>query len=143
MYATILFADDGTEFSLAARPEVEAIAKAFDAEVVLVRAVEAPALIASSLVTPGQAPDGFAYSEHLEQTRAQLLSAGIREVRTMVVEGPAAAAILRVAADTGSDLIVMATHGRSGLTRALSGSIAEEVVRGAEGISVLLVRPAE
>ena len=39
------------------------------------------------------------------------------------------------------DLIVMSTHGRSGLTRFLMGSVAERVVRGAH-CSVLVVRPA-
>lgn len=51
-----------------------------------------------------------------------------------------AAAILRYAADLPADLIVMGTHGRSGVARARLGSIAEAVVRHAR-CPVLTVRP--
>ncbi len=46
-----------------------------------------------------------------------------------LVEGDPATEILRIAQDTNSDLIVMGTHGRSGLGRLLMGSVAEQVVR--------------
>jgi len=45
------------------------------------------------------------------------------------VEGDVATEILRLAQETGSDLIVMGTHGRTGLARLLMGSVAEQVVR--------------
>jgi len=44
-------------------------------------------------------------------------------------EGPAAPEILRVAEEVKADLIVMGTHGWTGLARLLMGSIAEKVVR--------------
>jgi nucleotide-binding universal stress UspA family protein len=50
--------------------------------------------------------------------------------------------ILRTAKDWGADLIVLGSHGRSGVKRALLGSVAEEVLRGAH-CAVLVVRPAE
>ncbi|MCY2965193.1 MAG: universal stress protein [Planctomycetota bacterium] len=50
--------------------------------------------------------------------------------------------IVRYAADAGIDLIVMSTHGRSGLPHVLLGSVAEKVVRKA-GCPVLTVRPGE
>ncbi len=46
-----------------------------------------------------------------------------------LVEGDAATRILDVAEKTGSDLIVMGTHGRTGLARLLMGSVAEQIVR--------------
>jgi nucleotide-binding universal stress UspA family protein len=46
-------------------------------------------------------------------------------------EGYAAAEILAAAGRLKTDLIVMATHGRSGAKRLLLGSVAEKVVRGA------------
>jgi nucleotide-binding universal stress UspA family protein len=46
-----------------------------------------------------------------------------------LVEGDPATEILRVARETGCDLIVMGTHGWTGLRRLLMGSVAEEVVR--------------
>jgi nucleotide-binding universal stress UspA family protein len=45
--------------------------------------------------------------------------------------GDAAQEILRTADEVGGDLIVMATHGRTGLGRVLMGSVAEAVLRGA------------
>jgi nucleotide-binding universal stress UspA family protein len=44
-------------------------------------------------------------------------------------EGDAATQILQVAQETGCDLIVMGTHGRTGLGRLLMGSVAEQVLR--------------
>jgi nucleotide-binding universal stress UspA family protein len=44
-------------------------------------------------------------------------------------EGEPASEILRVAAETATDLIVMGTHGQTGLRHLLMGSVAEQVVR--------------
>ena len=58
----------------------------------------------------------------------------------MVVEmGPAAETIIDYTHEQPIDLIVMATHGRSGLQRWVYGSVADKVLRGAE-VPVLLVR---
>jgi nucleotide-binding universal stress UspA family protein len=46
-----------------------------------------------------------------------------------LVEGDPAHEILRIAREAGCDLIVMGTHGSTGLTRLLMGSVAEQVVR--------------
>ena len=54
------------------------------------------------------------------------------------VPGPA---IVELAQQENVDLIVMATHGRTGLTRTLMGSVAEEVVRKAK-CPVLTIKPA-
>lgn len=51
------------------------------------------------------------------------------KVEHKLVEGDAATEILRVASDINCDLIVMGTHGRTGLGRLLMGSVAEQVVR--------------
>jgi nucleotide-binding universal stress UspA family protein len=50
-------------------------------------------------------------------------------VEYQLVEGDAAAEILRTAAATQCDVIVLGTHGRAGLARLLLGSTAEQVVR--------------
>lgn len=54
-------------------------------------------------------------------------------------EGDPATAILKVAQEMHADLIVLGTHGRTGLTRLLMGSIAEHVIRNA-GCPVLTVK---
>ena len=139
MFQRIVFADDGTEFAEGALPQLERIALALDAEVVFVHALDVPAAHAA----PGRPVQEAEPAPRIEGIRAALERSGVRNPRIVVVEGPAAAAILQTAEDLGSDLIVMATHGRTGVSRALGGSVAEEVVRGAERVSVLLVRPEE
>ena len=51
------------------------------------------------------------------------------QVECRVDEGDAAAAIVSAARATESELIVMGTHGRTGLRRMLMGSVAENVLR--------------
>jgi nucleotide-binding universal stress UspA family protein len=46
-----------------------------------------------------------------------------------LAEGDPAAEIIRAAQETGAELIVMGTHGRTGLQRLLMGSVAEQVLR--------------
>ncbi len=61
-------------------------------------------------------------------------------VRTLVRFGDPAEEIVAVAAGEGVDMVVIATHGRSGLRRALMGSVAETVLRRV-AIPVMMVRP--
>jgi nucleotide-binding universal stress UspA family protein len=75
--------------------------------------------------------------------RAQLeqihpLDGGI-PVSHVFLEGDPASEIVRLATETAADLIVMGTHGRSGLERLLMGSVAEKVMRNAP-CSVLVVK---
>jgi nucleotide-binding universal stress UspA family protein len=60
-------------------------------------------------------------------------------VRHVFLEGDPAEEIVRYGRDTGMDLIVMGTHGRTGLERLLLGSVAERVLREAS-CSVLVVK---
>ncbi len=60
-------------------------------------------------------------------------------VRHVLLEGDPAEEIVRYGRDTGMDLIVMGTHGRTGLERLLLGSVAEKVLRDA-ACSVLVVK---
>jgi nucleotide-binding universal stress UspA family protein len=62
------------------------------------------------------------------------------ETRVEILRGSAVEGILGAA--TGADLIVMPTHGRSGLKRLFLGSVTEEVLRGAR-VPVLIVRPVK
>jgi nucleotide-binding universal stress UspA family protein len=62
------------------------------------------------------------------------------EVEELVVHGEAASEIVRVAKEREVDLIVIASHGRTGLGRIIFGSTAESVVRHAS-CPVLVVKP--
>jgi nucleotide-binding universal stress UspA family protein len=72
----------------------------------------------------------------------ELPDAGVR-VEHRVAEGEPADEILRLARKVSCDLIVMGTHGRTGLARLLHGSVAEEVLRKAPCpvLAVHLPRP--
>ncbi|GIW70678.1 MAG: universal stress protein [Planctomycetota bacterium] len=62
-------------------------------------------------------------------------------LRLCTRRGPAARTIVQGAAELGADLIVIGTHGRSGLSRLVFGSVAEKVLRLAP-VPVLTVQPA-
>jgi nucleotide-binding universal stress UspA family protein len=78
--------------------------------------------------------------KYLTRIEKQLNSTGLT-VSSEVLEGQAAEEIVNYAAKNGSSLIVMATHGRSGLSRWAYGSVAEKVLLAASS-PILLVRPA-
>jgi nucleotide-binding universal stress UspA family protein len=88
-------------------------------------------------MTQAAQADGQRYLDDL----AQRLRASGRQVRTQVLlAAQPAVAILDSARAQGADLITLATHGRSGLTRLLIGSVADKVRRGGH-TPVLLYRP--
>ncbi len=86
-----------------------------------------------------QAGIDFAH-DYLNRTAGELKTGGLK-VETVVAQGHAAEAILEYATANHVDLIVMSTHGRSGVSRWLLGSVADRVVHGST-ISVFLVPPA-
>lgn len=101
----------------------------------------------ATLYTPST-PDYFeAYREVLREHTAVAQEAAARLGReglrasAVIVEGDPAKAILRVADDHQADLILLGTHGRTGLERLLLGSVARNVMVHAS-VSVLVVRPA-
>jgi nucleotide-binding universal stress UspA family protein len=61
------------------------------------------------------------------------------DVRHVLLAGDPAGEIIRYATEARADLIVLGTHGRTGLDRLLMGSVAEKVLRGAP-CSVLVVK---
>jgi nucleotide-binding universal stress UspA family protein len=68
--------------------------------------------------------------EYLAAVSERLTKRGVKNVDTSVWYGPAAAAVIEAAKLKKADLIVMSTHGRSGLGRLILGSVAESVLRG-------------
>jgi nucleotide-binding universal stress UspA family protein len=77
--------------------------------------------------------------KRLEAARQQAEAAGAPRVSTRLIQGSAAQVILDLARDERFDLIVMGTHGRTGVGRWVMGSVAEKVVRSASS-PVLTVR---
>jgi len=79
--------------------------------------------------------------EAIEDIRARADDAGV-EIETALENGDPHRAIIEYADGIEADLIVMGTHGRSGLDRYLLGSVTERVVR-ASDVPVLTVRVAD
>jgi len=129
MIESLLVPLDGSEVGERALPYARALAQATGARVLLVRVVwEDPA--------QGDArSDAQAY---LQQVAEELGRSGVIP-QVEILEGDAAEAISLEARRRGADLIVMTTHGRTGVGRWLYGSVAEGVLRLAE-VPVLLAR---
>jgi nucleotide-binding universal stress UspA family protein len=77
--------------------------------------------------------------KYLASVVRRLADRGIDRVEAHVWYGPAAVSIVEAAAVGKADLIVMSTHGRSGLGRLVLGSVTESVLR-ATTIPILIVR---
>jgi nucleotide-binding universal stress UspA family protein len=89
---------------------------------------------------------GAAMPAHDEKTAEQELARLKREMladvdcETIILRGGAAEEIIKAEHDYGIDLVVMATHGRTGVTHLVLGSVAEHVVRSSI-CPVLTLRP--
>ena len=82
--------------------------------------------------------------EEAERDLANLRTRVAKQTKcqTVLRKGNAVKEILDVASERNCDLIILSTHGRTGLDRFISGSTAEKVVRRA-GCPILVVRPHE
>jgi nucleotide-binding universal stress UspA family protein len=90
--------------------------------------------------TPATHGQGGSDRDHWREQLEQIRPVDTRiPVHHAFLEGDPAAEIVRYAADAGIDLVVMGTHGRTGLERLLMGSVAEKVMRDAP-CSVLVVK---
>jgi nucleotide-binding universal stress UspA family protein len=129
---TILHPTDFSEPSEAAFGLACSLARAHGARLVVQHVVPLP------VVLYGPPPE-----EYLTHLREQLVHMQARDSKVSMedwlVEGDPATAILRAAEEISCDLIVLGTHGRTGISRLLLGSVAEKVVRRAP-CPVLTVR---
>lgn len=88
---------------------------------------------------PGQNPLTLT-RKHLGERRDELLARGVTALERLAVGDDAAAKILDFAREHGSTLIAMSTHGRTGASRLVRGSVAERVLRHSP-VPVLLANP--
>jgi nucleotide-binding universal stress UspA family protein len=133
----ILVPLDGSTLAEAALWKAQEIADG--ATISLVRAAEAVTLPESESPETQIAAlrEAQAYLRHIVK---RLESKGTRLVEGHVWYGPPAAAVVGAARALKPDLIVMATHGRSGLEHLVLGSVVESVLRSTP-VPVLVVRP--
>jgi nucleotide-binding universal stress UspA family protein len=139
----ICCAVDFSEPSRVALETAAGLAKAAGATLALVHAYAVPAPVGDFLVTPKDL--GTLASGEAERTMRRWQEEAERRVggpvKTAVVAGDPASEIIRFARAEAADLVVVGTHGRTGLKRLVIGSVAERVVREAP-CPVLVARPA-
>jgi nucleotide-binding universal stress UspA family protein len=139
----ILFPTDFSETATYAWEHVATFAKEFDAAVLLLH-VQAPLHPTAEAYLPQEQWDRISQEtarEATEQMEKLIREAGLKpgQARTAIRTGVAFEQIIKAAREVGADLIVMGTHGRTGLAHALLGSVAQKVVRKAP-CPVLTVR---
>ena len=134
----ILVPLDGSVLAEAALWTAVDLAGKNGATLTLVRAAQAYTLLGADSIEV-QVMAVREAEEYLAEVLKRLEAKGVTRVETHVWYGPAAAAIVEAAATQKVDLIVMCTHGRSGVGRLVLGSVAESVLRGTT-TSILIVR---
>ncbi len=139
MYDEILVPTDGSETSKRAIEHAVDIASRYDARVHALYVVDASVYatleVGTDVVIEALEEEGEAAVKTVEDAAK---AAGV-SVTTEVTTGSAHDAILEYAADNDVDLVVMGTHGRTGIDRYLLGSVTERVVRTSD-VPVLTVR---
>lgn len=143
MYTKILVPLDGSPLAERALTHAEEIGRATKAEIILFQSLQAPL---GDAPEAGQSEESKAVQDaaaaaraYLEKAAKPLREAGVT-VRCEVAQGSADAEILGFAHREDVDLIIMSTHGRSGVSKLLLGSIAQKVMVTTKR-PVLLVKP--
>jgi len=157
MYEKIMVPLDGSRFSNRALEYAVDLAPRYGASLFLVQVVEpvtiVPPVEPTGLSSPAAAEvtvEEAIRQENRNASKAKAyLAAKVRNLKAQgidaeykVLEGNPAEEILKAGKKAKVDLVVMATHGRSGLRRVFMGSVADKVIR-ESGDPVLVVRPKQ
>ena len=146
MYKKIMVPLDGSELAECVLPHVESIAKGCRAkDVIFIRVVELfvmPAVADVSFseeeVKLHDSKTRVAAEKYLTQLLSRLQNTGMN-LQSEVIVGRAAESLSDYAEKNDIDLIIIATHGRSGISRWMWGSVADRVLR-SSCVPVLMVR---
>ena len=139
----ILAATDMGDCATGALEHAKTFARRFEAEITMVHAVPMLASVEPFPITPIYLGQDFVAEQHaaataLDDYRTTHLR-GDNTTAPVLEAGDPATAILATSQSRDADLVVMGTHGRRGIKRALLGSVAERVIAESE-IPVLTVR---
>lgn len=144
MFKHILCPVDGSELSLEALDAAARLCKEQSAELTVCTVVDPARASAMAFGDPGMSAACLEALNDEGAGRVRDAAARVENVvpaEAIALDGQPVEAIVQCAATRGCDLIVMSSHGRTGLKRALLGSVAEGVVRKA-GVPVMIVRRA-
>ena len=146
-FETLLVPLDGSEVSESALAHATEFGELFGSAYHLTRIVAYPLEIASPYLPHTVQLNAEILSEakdnaaaYLEEQADKMRKRGLRVTVSVAVDPQAAHGVLSESDEVGCDLIAMATHGRSGVSRMVLGSAADKVLRGAH-IPVLLYKP--
>lgn len=137
-YEKILVPLDGSRQAEYILPQLEAMVKAFDADVTLLHVVSRRCADGPT-PTQSQRDAGTDITRYMEHMADALKGKKVR-CEWQLTHGDPAAEIAKFAASEMADLIIMTTHGQGAAKKAGTGSVAMEVISSNE-IPVMLVRP--
>jgi nucleotide-binding universal stress UspA family protein len=143
-YRRIIHATDFSSSALPALRQAVALARRWRARVILLHVMTPPSPFVSEGLPPSSYDQLLAHARretkrHLTALLSRVRRKGV-QASAVLAEGFPAEEVLRIARRQRADLLVLGTHGRTGLRRALMGSVAERIVRQAR-CPVLTVRP--
>jgi len=140
MFNPILVPLDGSQLAECVLPHAAAIARAFDAEIILLRMLEKNQATASAQLFDllNWQINKTKAALYLERVKALLQEKGLR-ARTAVQEGLVAEGITAYAQSQGVQLIILSSHGQNGLTQWGISSVTQKIILSAP-TSVLIVR---
>lgn len=148
MYKKILVPLDGSPEAECVIPHVEAIAKTGAKEIELISVVEPVEIPTRGRIALSEDDIKRMTSDakqdikkYLVQVVARLARAGIK-AHPVIVMGKPAESLIDYIGNNDVDLVIMATHGRSGITRLFWGSVAEKVLRSIETPVLLVKNPS-
>lgn len=143
-YQHILVPIDGSETAFLAVDQAVQFAKAFGSKITVIDVLMLDPYIADEYIRTGKTNDLIERArtyllKNLEQAKQKFEAAGIA-VETKLLEGESVKEqIIKGAEDLHADLIVMGSHGRSGLKKFILGSVAQGVLNETT-LPVLIVR---
>ncbi len=128
MFENILLPTDGSECSKVAGNHAIEVAKRYDSKLHILSVVSYGAL--DTVVPEVMEKLKEAAEKTVDESSKQAKTSNVKKVKTSVQKGPnPTKSILKYIDDNSIDLIVMGTHGRTGLDRYLIGSTTEKVMR--------------
>lgn len=156
VYEKIMLTHDGSELASEAIRHASTLAKATGSEIVVLQVVDSVSQLMAQMSTGTIEPmpagpmtaeiaeesvtgQRQLAEENLGHVRKALQDQGVEKISLVVVEGRPQDAIVQAVKELGVDMVIMSTHGRSGLGRAVMGSVTDHVVRNTPHAAVLVV----
>jgi len=130
-FKTVLHPTDFSSSASEALQIASSLALQHGARLILLHVAQRPVTSIGGMPVPPPPPPVIDWC--VLKVQLDAIAAGIKGVAVdaRLAEGEPAVVIVDLARETGADLIVIGSHGRSGLSRLLMGSVAEHVVRNA------------